>query len=127
MIDLTGNQIIGAGIKTKERKTNPIALADFIVPVVTQLMELSDTDKLIRINRDNFYETYHAKLKQYGCRDLPPYSCRHTTATALAIGKNISPLLIQRIMRHAKITTTQRYIHASTSDSVKAINKLKPV
>jgi integrase len=126
MIDLDNKMIVGCGIKTKERKNNPIVIADFIAPVIESLMELSKGDKLISINKDNFYAEYHEKLKLYKCRDLPPYSCRHTTATAMAIGKNISPLVIQRIMRHSKFATTQRYIHPSTSDSLEAINKLKP-
>jgi len=126
MIDLENRMIVGAGIKTKERKSKPIVIADFIAPVIESLMELNHGEKLISINRDNFYAEYHEKLKQCGCRDLPPYSCRHTTATAMAIGKDISPLVIQRIMRHTKFTTTQRYIHPSTVDSMEAINKLKP-
>ena len=126
MIDLAGRTIIGAGLKTKERKAKPIVIADFIVPVIESLMELSDTDKFIRINKDYFYDAYYAKLAACGCRKLPPYSCRHTTGTALSIGKNIAPAIIQRIMRHTKFTSTERYIHPSNDDSLIAINKLDP-
>lgn len=125
-IDLEGQMIIGSGIKTKERKTKPIVLADFMIPVVSALMELSDGEKLIKINKDNFYKTYYKKLEDCACRKLPPYSCRHTTATALAIGKDISPSIIQKIMRHSKFSTTERYIHPDAKDSVAAINTLAP-
>lgn len=126
MIDIENRVIVGCGLKTKVRKNNPIVIADFIVPVIESLMELSQGEKLLSINRDYFYDEYHEKLKKCGCRDLPPYSCRHTTATAMAIGKDISPLIIQKIMRHSKFSTTQRYIHPTAGDSLTAINKLKP-
>ena len=55
---------------------------------------------------------------------LPPYSCRHTTATALAM-KNIDPFTIKEIMRHTKITTTQRYVHPDMKGMVDAVNQLQ--
>ena len=56
-------------------------------------------------------------------RKLPPYSCRHTTATALALG-NIAPSVIQEVMRHTKFATTQRYIHPDTTSALAAVNQL---
>lgn len=56
-------------------------------------------------------------------RDLPPYSCRHSTATALAM-QNIAPSIIQKVMRHAKFSTTQSYIHVDVSPMLEAVNRL---
>lgn len=97
-----------------------------IAPVISDLSERS-TNKvgyLLGMNKDNFYSEYHAALQRAGVRDLPPYSCRHTTATALALG-NIAPSVIQEVMRHTKFSTTQRYIHPDTKSAHEAMNIFK--
>ena len=123
-IDWDGKQICGAGIKTKERKQAPIVLADIIVPVLADLCEHTTGEKLIRINKDTFYDRYYETLERAGCKRLTPYSCRHTTATELAL-ENIPVSVLQKIMRHAKITTTQKYIHVSIDPMLEAINRMR--
>lgn len=122
-IDWAGKQIKGAGKKTKERRETPIVLADIILPVLTDLCDHTPGEKLIRINKDNFYQVYYETLSRAGCRRLTPYSCRHTAATTLAL-ENIPPSIIQKIMRHAKFSTTEKYIHISIDPMLEAINKL---
>ena len=122
-IDWKGKQIIGAGKKTAKRRETPIVLADVIIPVLADLCEHTSGDKLIRINKDKFYETYYEALDRAGCRRLTPYSCRHTAATSLAL-ENIPPSVIQKIMRHAKFSTTEKYIHISIDPMLEAVNKL---
>lgn len=122
-IDWDGKQIIGAGKKTAKRRETPIVLADFILPVLSDLCDHTDGDKLIRINKDRFYEVYYAALERAGCRKLTPYSCRHTAATTLAL-ENIPPSVIQQIMRHSRYTTTEKYIHISIDPMLEAVNKL---
>ena len=126
MIDLENRQIIGCGLKTSTRKSNAIVLADFLKSVVAALMELHGGRKLYGANKDSFYATYYAKLEACGCRKLPPYSCRHTTGTAAAVDAQLALPLVQRIMRHARITTTQRYIHPDRSDALAGVNALNP-
>ena len=125
MVDLEAREIRGAGRKTKKRKDTPIVFPDHIVPILQHLMETSPshTGYVVGINRDRFYAEYHAALQGAGVRDLPPYSCRHTTATALALG-NIAPSVIQEVMRHTKFTTTQRYIHPDTASARAAVNSI---
>ena len=96
-----------------------------IAPVLSSLVENSKSRAgyVVGMNRDNFYAEYHAALQRTGVRDLPPYSCRHTTATALAMAK-IAPSVIQEIMRHTKFATTQRYIHPDMTNAHAAINTL---
>ena len=122
-IDWEGKQIIGAGKKTAKRRESPIVLADFILPVLADLCEHTEGDKLIRINKDNFYGTYYETLERAGCRRLTPYSCRHTAATTLAL-ESIPPSVIQKIMRHAKFASTEKYIHISIEPMREAVNKL---
>lgn len=129
MVHLDQRQIVGAGLKTEVRKKTPIVIADVIVPVIGRIMTYTaggDDQRILYTDRWSFYETYHDFTAEYGLRDLPMYSCRHTTATALAMGTDVAPSIIQKVMRHAKFTTTQRYIHPDTSDSLAAVNKLSP-
>jgi integrase len=123
-IDWEGRQIVGAGKKTDKRRQTPIVLADFILPVLADLCEHTAGDKLIKVNKDNFYEIYYATLERAGCRRLTPYSCRHTAATTLAL-ENIPPSVIQQIMRHAKFSTTEKYIHVSIDPMLEAVNRLQ--
>lgn len=125
MIDWEQHRIVGSGLKTKKRKETPIVFPSFIEPVLRAIIENSGGPKLVHMNRDNFYEEFHAALQRAGCRDLTPYACRHTTATALAIGTNAAPSIIQQVMRHSKITTTQRYIHVRTEDAFKAVDSMQ--
>ena len=120
MIDFEKREIIGCGRKTKKRKTTPIVFPEVITPILRNLPE----GKAVAVNRDTFYKYYHATLTDIGVRDLPPYSCRHTTATALAMG-NIAPSVIQEVMRHTKFQTTQRYIHPDTESAHAAVDTLK--
>lgn len=123
-IDWEAKQIVGAGKKTEERKQTPIVLADFIIPVLADLCERTPGDKLIKINKDNFYDKYYETLERAGCKRLPPYSCRHTAATSLAL-ENIPPSVIQKIMRHARFSTTEKYIHVTVDPMLAAVNKLE--
>lgn len=123
-IDWAGQQIRGAGLKTATRKAAPIVLADDIIPVLRVLVDTSPGEKLIHINKDNFYREYYAALERIGARRLPPYSCRHTTGTDLAKAA-VPAFTIQKIMRHAKITTTQIYTHMDATDALTGINVLK--
>ncbi|HIT31647.1 MAG TPA: tyrosine-type recombinase/integrase [Candidatus Enterenecus stercoripullorum] len=126
MVQWDKNEIVGCGLKTKKRKETPIVFPDLLAPVLQNLIETSNGRKyVVGMNRWTFYEEYHAALQRAGVRDLPPYSCRHTTATALALGNNVAPSVIQKVMRHTKFSTTQRYIHPDTADAVAAVNTLK--
>ena len=118
--------IQGAGKKTETRKTTPIVLADVIIPVLQNLCAHTEGEKLIAINKDNFYVRYYETLERAGCRKLTPYSCRHTAATSLAL-ENIAPSVIQKIMRHAKFSTTEQYIHVNIDPLLEAVNKISSV
>lgn len=126
MIDFEKNEIVRGGIKTKKRKEAPMVFPDFVAPVLRQLCaeSTSKIGNVCCINKDNFYKRYYECLEQAGVQRLPPYACRHTTATALAM-KNIDPFTIKEIMRHSKITTTQRYVHPDMQGMVNAVNKLQ--
>lgn len=122
MIDFDRCEIYGCGKKTKTRKSSPIVFADIVKPVILKLCD-SDGEKLYQKREDEFYAEYHEATKRIGIRDLPPYSCRHTTGTEVA-KLNINAPNIQKIMRHAKITTSQRYIHLGADEAHNALNSM---
>lgn len=121
MIDFDRCEIFGCGRKT--RKGTTIVFAETVKPVVETLYNTSKTDMLCPIYKTEWYDAYHEATKRIGIRDLPPYSCRHTTGTEAAkLGLNAST--IQRIMRHEKITTSQRYIHLGDSEVHNGLNSM---
>ena len=125
-IDIPGRRIHGAGMKTKVRKQTDIVLADQIIPLVQDLIDNAQPSGFIwKRNEDLWYSEYHAVLKDAGCRDLPPYSCRHTTATALAVTKNIAPQTVTKIMRWSSAKMLDRYAHPDQKDALKAVNRIK--
>ena len=125
MVDFETCEIIGCGLKTKKRKETPIVFPNMIAPIIQKMIESSKARKgyVVGMNKDKFYKEYYESLKRSGVRELPPYSCRHTTATALALG-NIAPSVIQEVMRHTKFSTTQRYIHPDSKSAREAVNQI---
>ena len=125
-IDIPGRRIHGAGMKTAVRKKTDIVLADQIIPLVQDLIDHAQPSGYIWKRFEKvWYDDYHAVLKDAGCRDLPPYSCRHTTATALAITKNIAPQTVTKIMRWSSAKMLDRYAHPQTSDALAAVNTIR--
>ena len=124
-IDIEGHRIHGAGMKTKVRKQSDIVLAETILPLVQDLIDHAQPSGYIwKRVEDEWYANYHAVLKDAGCRDLPPYSCRHTTATALAITKNIAPQTVAKVMRWSTAKMLDRYAHPDRTDALEAVNAL---
>jgi len=124
--DLENRQIIGAGMKTKVRKATPIVLADAIIPVAEALIENANPDGTLWTGRKKtWYKHYYEALEAAGVRPLSPYSCRHTTATALAITEGIAPQTVRKVMRWSNSRMLDRYAHPDQTDALAAVNTLK--
>ena len=124
--DMEKRLIIGAGMKTKVRKATPIVLAESILPVAEALIANAQTDGNIWPKwKQKWYKDYYDVLKAAGCRELSPYSCRHTTATALAITEGIAPQTVKKVMRWSSTKMLDRYAHPQTSDALAAVNTIK--
>lgn len=127
-INLAERTILHAGIKTKVRKATPIVLANDILPVVEDLVANAQKSGYIwKRNEEEWYASYYAALEAAGCRKLPPYSCRHTTATALAITEGIAPQTIKRVMRWSTTKMLDRYAHPEMSDALEAVDAIKKI
>lgn len=126
-IDLKAKTMYGMNLKTKVRKKTPVVIADFLVPVVEDLIANSQKNGFIwPRNEARWYERYYAALEAAKCRKLPPYSCRHTTATALAVDANIAPQTAKRVMRWSTAKMLDRYAHPETTDALEAVNAITP-
>lgn len=125
-IDIESRQILHAGLKTAVRKATPIILSDNIVPVVEDLVaNAQPTGYLFKRNETLWYQDYYAALEAAGCRRLTPYSCRHTTATALAVTEGIAPQTVKRAMRWSTAKMLDRYAHPDNADVLTAMNAMK--
>lgn len=125
MVDLEQKQIVGVGLKTKVRKKAIVYVPDCILPLLSELCEEHITGRLFPWSEDDFYANYYSALEAAGCRKLTPYSCRHTTATALAISEGIAPQTIKKIMRWSTTRMLDRYAHPDDPNVRAASNTLK--
>ena len=125
MIDLENRQIVGAGKKTTVRKQTPVMIAAMIIPVLEDLIaHARPSGRLFGTSEDKWREDYYAALKAAGCRKLQPYSCRHTTATALAITEGIAPQTIRKVMRWSTTRMLDRYAHPNMEDTKAAVDAI---
>lgn len=124
-IDLEHRVIHGAGLKTETRKKSAIYLSPTIVPVFADLIGSRIDGRLLPFQAKAMYKRYHDFTQRIGIRDLEPYSCRHSTGTALAVDKNISPETIRKIMRWSKTSNMiSHYAHPDDQDALDAVAKL---
>lgn len=126
MIHLEDKEIISeVGLKTKERKKKAVLLPDDIIPVLEDVIAKTETDLLYPVSENNFYKMYYDALADAGItRHLTPYSCRHTTATVLAVHENVAPQTLQRVMRWKSTRMMDRYVTPSDTDARKAVNRI---
>ena len=111
-IDLEKRIITNAGLKTKVRKATPIVIAEAILPLVEDLIaNAQPSGYIFKRVEGEWYADYYAALEAAKCRRLPPYSCRHTTATALVITEGIVPQTVKRVMRWSTTKMLDRYAH----------------
>lgn len=125
MIDLTAGQIVGAGKKTKVRRETPIQIAATIIPLLEDLIaHARSSGRLFGASEDKWRKDYYYALEAAKCRKLQPYSCRHTTATALAITEGIAPQTVKKVMRWSTTRMLDRYAHPGQQDTKAAVNQI---
>lgn len=125
-IDIEHRLIVNAGLKTAVRKATPIVIADSIVPLIEDLIENAQPSGYIwKRDEKQWYADYYEAIEAAGCRRLNPYSCRHTTATALAISEGIAPQTIRRVMRWSTTRMLDRYAHPQMEDALSAVDAIR--
>ena len=125
MVHLEDREISGVGLKPKERKKKAVLLPEDIIPVLEDVISKAETENLYNVSENEFYKLYYVALQEAGItRHLTPYSCRHTTATVLAVHENVAPQTLQRVMRWKSTKMMDRYVTPSDQDARKAVNKI---
>ena len=119
-VDTEKQEIVGCGAKTKTRKKSAIVYPDLLRPVVDAIMK-SDGEKLLHINKDNFYVEFYACLDRAGVEKHVPYSCRHTYGTE-AVKLGVHPAVVQKMLRHSTQKTQEKYTHLSSEEAHEAAN-----
>lgn len=120
-VHLNERYMIG-GIKTEAGKNRIIPIAENIVPLVQQSLQ-DGRYGLMPMRIEDFYDEYADAIQRIGVRPLDPYSCRHTTATALGEA-GVAPSIIKEIMGHRSYETTLHYTHISTEAKLEAVDAL---
>lgn len=125
MIDLEKQIIVGDGLKTDERRTKHILIPDDIVPLLQDLMEQHPSGRIFTMSEEDFYTMYYKALADAGItRHLTPYSCRTTTATTLAVHREVAPQVLQRVMRWKSTKVMDKYVNPVDDDARKALAKI---
>ncbi|MFB4285965.1 tyrosine-type recombinase/integrase [Nonomuraea sp. MTCD27] len=65
------------------------------------------------IERTEDWKQWKSILKQAGVRDARVHDARHTAATLL-IEQGVHIRVVQEILGHTRVTTTERYTHVAT-------------
>lgn len=124
MIDLENMSIVGAGKKTKQRKTQSIVVPPYAIPILEQLLSSTDQEELFpNYYYEKFSKEYYQVLSEASVRALTPYACRHTTATMLSSDASVAPALVSRVMRHSS-RMTERYTHIDDTAAHDAVSKI---
>lgn len=125
-IDFETGTISGMGLKTEIRRATPVVLSEEAYCILKDRVDrLADTDPVFYKNEKKFYEVYYKALEVAGVRKLTPYSCRHTTATILAVKKNIPVQAIKKMMRWSTAKMLNNYAHPDVEDARSAANAIR--
>lgn len=125
MIDFDRQEIIGVGLKTDERQKKSVLIPDDIVPILQDLVTRCPEGRFFRMSEEHFYDMYYKALADAGItRHLTPYSCRTTTATTLAVHREVAPQVVQRVMRWKSTKVMDKYVKPDDTDARKALNKI---
>lgn len=127
MINWEDHTIIGCGMKTKERRENPIVFPPIIEPVLKDLSDTTPSRKgfLLGINKDKFYDEFKEMKTALKIRpEVIPYSGRHSTATELEL-LGVQPSVIASVLRHKNYATTAKhYMDIPTERALAALSKI---
>lgn len=124
MIDWDKQIIDGAGVKTRDRKDLPIVIANILLPVLRELCKVGiHSQKLMPMGEQQFRDKFDETLVRLETRPLKPYSCRHTTSTALTLA-GLDTATIMKIMRHRRYQTTLGYTHINLEPMLEGVNRI---
>ena len=115
-IDLKGMTI---RIKGKGSKDAVLPLPSKLKPILRRIIQLKKELGTETLLFTFSYWTLNRRVKEIGQRigkeDITPHTLRHTAATGM-LKKGINLRVVQKVLRHASIATTQKYTHLTVDD-----------
>ena len=113
-------------LETKSGKSRKIPISASLHQV---LKNIKPTSEYVFVNPQtnepykDLKKSFHTILEKAGIKDFRFHDLRHTVATRL-VEKGIDLTVVQEILGHSKITTTQRYAHPVPQRKLDAIEVL---
>lgn len=110
-------------IKTKKKRsfTVPKEIVDFINDYCTK-NHIGADERIFPIS-ERTVQMYLAKVCDYlGHENIGTHSFRKFFATDILVKNNYNFLLVQKLLQHASVTTTQRYIGITSKEMEDALN-----
>ena len=103
-----------------------LEIKEYLVNVRPNLKEATETFKLFPgIRRENFWKKLKKIAKDSGIqKNVYPHIFRHSVATVL-LSNGADIRIVQEILGHSNISTTEIYTHVEKSDLKKIYNKIK--
>lgn len=115
-------------ILLEKTKTHRVRIVPFTEGTAFLLKKFIDNnlfinDKLINLSKSAIESLFRRIKKRLHLNKFCPHMLRHTLATKLH-KNSVSLIVIQKIMGHAKVSTTERYIHLDVDDVVEFYNQV---
>lgn len=124
-VDMKAKTITVKGEGAKSAQTRKIPLGARVHDVLTEwATQTPKTGKVFpEASVDSIRAKWRVLLADAGVKGLRWHDLRHTFGSRLALAGVALPI-VQKLMGHASITTTARYLHSTDDDARKAIQSL---
>lgn len=121
-INFSNNTIYLDVTKSKRSRVVPFTNATSVL-LKKYIESLENSDKLFNMTPSGVNSLFDRIQSKLGFNKLHPHMLRHTLSTKLH-KNNVSLMIIQKVMGHQNVSTTQRYIHFDLDDVLTSYNNV---
>ena len=126
-IDIQNNVVYYINSKTKQKSSMsiPEVFQDTLYNYILRNLFIikKNRNKLFKINKDYVSRRFKKYFRMIGKEDFRLHDLRHTFATYLVLN-NVNSRIIQELLNHSNIATTEKYMHLNQDVQKKIINKV---
>lgn len=120
-INFNNNTILLEITKTKENRIVPFTLGT--KALLEEYLKNNNNEFLINIKYSSVESLFRRVAKRLNLVKFHPHMLRHTLSTKLN-SNGVSLFVIQKIMGHKNVATTQRYIHIGLDNILESYNSV---